>query len=170
MMSPVSRLCLLLLFLFSALVSAGRGSYLKYCNNFNIVVSQKVTNKVFLKADCLGVYGNTTQTQCSLLDLNQCYIFNDKTKQYQPQRLGKAFYSDANPDRASWCRTTYADANYRDAKKATGMECSSQNDLAGTYTADFRNLIGAEIGFLHCYRRPGFLCPDDGDEEFLVVG
>ncbi|KAK7977279.1 hypothetical protein PG996_003349 [Apiospora saccharicola] len=167
-MSPVNRLCLLLVFLFSALVSAE--SYLKYCNNFNIMVSQKVQNKVFLKADCLGVYGNTTQTQCSYLDLNQCYTLNKNTKQYQKQRLGKAFYLDDNPDRGSWCRTTYADANYQNAKKATGMECSTQNDLAGTYTADFRGLIGAEIGFLHCYKRPGFLCPDDGDEEFLVVG
>lgn len=68
-MPLLTRLSVLLLLVVSVLVSAD--PYIKYCNNFDIVVSKKVQNKVFLKADCLGIYGNVTATQCSYLDLNQ---------------------------------------------------------------------------------------------------
>lgn len=68
-MSLPHRLPLFLLFLLSALVSAG--TCLSYCKNFDLVPSPTIPGQIFLKTDCLGVYGNTTQTQCSYLDLNQ---------------------------------------------------------------------------------------------------
>ncbi|KAK7921383.1 hypothetical protein PG985_009405 [Apiospora marii] len=163
-MPLLNRLSLLLLLVFSVLVSAE--SYLKYCSNYDIVTSQKVRNKVFLKADCLGIYGNVTATQCTYLDLNQCYALDTTKKQYKNQRLGKGFYKDTKPDRVSWCHFTYADANYKNANKPTGIECSARDELAGTYTAQFRNLIGAELGFLHCWKRPGFGCPENGEEFY----
>ncbi|KAK8094858.1 hypothetical protein PG997_001543 [Apiospora hydei] len=153
---------LLLLFIFSALVS---GSYLNYCNNFELVLSKLSNKRLFLKADCLGVYGNTTQTQCSYLDLSQCFALRrdaQGVENYHPQRLGGGvdFY------RLQWGKFDYADSNYQKAGKPTGMSCNMLGrEPGGTYSADFREIIGADIGYLTCYNRSGFLCPDSYDDS-----
>ncbi|KAK8862684.1 hypothetical protein PGQ11_008919 [Apiospora arundinis] len=140
---------------FAALVSAG---YLEYCDDFALVPSTKSADTLFLMGQCLGVYGNTKQYQCSYLDLNQCYVLGAKDKKYHPQRLGNGM----DADHVHSCRLTYKDDDHRRANRATGMDCSKPGDLGGTYTADFREIIGADIGFLTCYNRSGFLCPENG--------
>ncbi|KAK8087253.1 hypothetical protein PG994_002227 [Apiospora phragmitis] len=128
-MPRINFLPLLFLF-FSALVSA---NYLNYCQTFELVPSKKKAETGFLKSDCLGVYKNTTMTQCSYLNLNQCYVLGPDT-QYHPQRLGKGLDGLHAPN----CRLTYADDHYKNNNKATGMECTQPGELGGTYTADFR--------------------------------
>jgi len=64
---------------------------------------------------------------------NRCFALGND-KKYHAQRLGKGIPYD----RTSHCRLTYANQQYKDAKKATGLDCSQPGDLGGTYTADFR--------------------------------
>ncbi|KAK8039454.1 hypothetical protein PG993_007865 [Apiospora rasikravindrae] len=132
-MPRVNFFALLLIFFLSAFVSA---NYLNYCNNFELKTSKLSGKRFFLKADCLGMYGNTTAAQCSYLDLNQCFALGDD-RNYRPQRMGGGIAEY----RRSWCRFTYVNDDYKYAGKVTGMACNRfGNEPDGLYEADFRRL------------------------------
>ncbi|KAK8108018.1 uncharacterized protein PG998_010031 [Apiospora kogelbergensis] len=148
----------LLCFFFSVLVSA---DHQNYCKDLALVPSSKSSDRIFLTAQCLGMFGNTTTLQCSYLDLNACYALSATDKKYHPQRRGNGM----DYDHVWACRLTYSSNDHKKRLKASGMECTKPGELGGTYTADFSNVIGADIGFLTCFGRAGFLCPEPGEHS-----
>ncbi|KAI1842888.1 hypothetical protein JX266_010906 [Neoarthrinium moseri] len=132
------------------------------CKNFNLEASKKgdpndakkTINRLFARAECKGLYGAPNGFRCSYIDLSLCFTLTGDT-QIVKRQLGRAFES---------CDAKNCVMDTSTVGKCYGCKHPAQPNATDTWAKfDLDGVLDSDFGFLSCYGRGGFECPDEGD-------